>query len=215
MLNLAEKLFLLAVDDVKGTSTKSSSELSYGLAGALLAELTLNGSLGLQNGRLVPSEVAFSGDELLEATFAALAEAKKPRKPAYWVNALAGKKPYQQIAGRLVDRGFLHCEEKRYLWVFPYQEYIDQNASAKYTIKQQLRTIVLASQKAEAASVTLLNLLNACSLLKMVFTKDERKAAGRKVKELAAGEVFGPAVAEVLASIDSALIATIAATSYS
>jgi golgi phosphoprotein 3 len=74
--------------------------------------------------------------------------------------------------------------------VIPYSVYPQQNASAKYWIKHQLRAVVMANEKAETRTLILLSLLKACRLLNLVFTKDERKAAANQIDELVKGEVL-------------------------
>ena len=108
------------------------------------------------------------------------------------------------MAERLAQRNVIAIEKKQYLWITPYEVYPQVDASAKYWVKQQLRGIVLAGQKAEAHDIALLSLLRACRLLRLVFTRDERKYAGKKVETLVTGEVFGEAVADFLAEIESA-----------
>ena len=52
--------------------------------------------------------------------------------------------------------------------------------------------------------MALLSLIDACRLLNLVFTKDERKAASKKVEDLVEGEPFGEAVAKTLEEIEMA-----------
>jgi hypothetical protein len=79
-----------------------------------------------------------------------------------------------------------------------------QDASAKYWVKQHLREITLGGVAPESRELALLSLIDACRLLNLVFTKDERKAASRKVEELVKGEPFGEAVAKTLEEIEMA-----------
>jgi golgi phosphoprotein 3 len=213
MLTLQEEMFLLCIDDAKGAVTSSAIDaLPFGLAGAILADLTLQGKICVDVWRVVainPSEGALSanGDVLLEAVFVDLMAVDDPRKVSYWVERLARKKVEKRVLEGLVAKGVLREEEKRYLWVIPYTVYTQQNASAKYDIKQHLRAIVMADQKAEPRSIILLSLLKSCRLLKLVFTKDEREAAEKRIGALVKDEQFGEAVAQTIKSIEAAAIA--------
>lgn len=212
MLTLAEKLFLLSIDDVKGTvAVGIYGELYYGLAGGLLADLVLQGKLVTEEDTITVSDKSPTGDDLLDETLEKIASAKKPHRTSHWISVLPSKNLPARIAERLVVKDILRMEEKRYLWVIPFQAYPQQDASAKYWLKQHLRAVVLANEKADPRDVALLSLLKACSLSKMVFTKDERKWAQKKVEALMADEVFSPAVGEVLADIEAALVVATAA----
>ena len=212
MLNLTEKLFLFSIDDARGTSTSNIIGQMYsGLYGALLADLAIRGKLAIVDDRLIVADHTPTGDPLLDEALEVIASTKKLHRPGYWITNLPVKKLSRRVADGLVEKKILVKEKKRYLSVVPYEAYAQQDASAKYWVKQHLRSMVLAGEKTEAEDVALLSLLKACSLLKLVFTRDERKAAQKRIDELVAGEVFGPVVAEVLAEIDAAMMAAISA----
>ena len=211
MLNLAEELFLVALDEDAGwIAAPALNTLRYGLAAALLADLALQGKIVVEDQRVSVLDPTPVGDDLLDETLQRLVEAGRPRKAKYWLNALGFRKLSKQVAEHLVKRGVLRTDEKRYLWVLPYAIYPQQDASAKYWIKQSLRAAALTNAAADRRSIVLLSLMKGCRLLTLVFTKDERKAAGKRVDELVKGEDFGDAVAQTLADIEAATTAAAA-----
>jgi Golgi phosphoprotein 3 len=205
MLSLNEKFFLITIDDDKGKVTLSASTvISYGLAGAFLAELTLEGKLCLEDEKLVVLDGTPTGDEIMDDVLAIIAESDKPRKPIRWIKTLSGKKLPRRVAKRLAAKNIIQIEKKRYLWMIPYEAYPIQDASAKYWVKQHLREIILGGVAPVSRDVVLLSLINACRLLNLVFTKDERKAALKKVEDLVKEEPFGDSIARTLKEIDMA-----------
>jgi hypothetical protein len=207
MLTLVEKMFLLSIDDAKGTVADGIyGEFYYGLAGGLLAELVLQGRLAIRDKKIIVTDPTPTGDELLDRALQEVAASKKPHRASHWVSVLPSKNLPGRIAERLVEKNVLRREEKRFIWVIPYQAYQQLDASAKFWLKQHLRAVVLAGEKAEPEDIALLNLIRACNLLKSVFTKDERKWSEKRVEALASEEVFGPAVTEALESIELALV---------
>lgn len=211
--NLPEKLFILAIDDERGAIEASvKSSLPYGLAGGLLADLALANQIQLQDGRLVLTGALPGGDALLNEFLAQAAAEKKLRKIARWINILGDKQAIRKTAERLSARNVIRIEKKRYLWIIPYEVYPQVDASAKYWLKEHLRRIVLTDEKAFTPDIALLSLLKACGMLRFLFTRDERKAASKKVEALVKGEVFGEAVAKLLEEIEAATVAVIAAT---
>lgn len=210
-ITIPEKLFILAIDDDRGAvASFVKSSLSYGLAGGLLAELALANKIQLVDGRLAVVDAASMADPLLHATLATIAAEKKPRKLARWVEKIGNKKIVKQVAGRLAEHGVISIEAKRILWIIPNEVYPQKDASVKYWTKEHLRSLVLTGEQAEPADVALLSLLAACNMLRLVFTRDERKAASKKIENLVKGDVFGEAVAQLLRDIETAAAAMIA-----
>jgi hypothetical protein len=205
MLNLAEELFVLALDEDEGWIVESALDtLRYGLAAALLADLALRNRILVEDGRLHVRNTEPVGDELLDAALKRLTDADRPRRVKYWLSALSFRKLPKQVAERLVACGVLQRDDRRYVMVTPCAESPEPDAPAKYWIKQGLRSAVLTTAKAERHSIVLLSLMQGCRLLNLVFTKDERRTAGKRVKDLVQGEDFGEAVAQTLADIEAA-----------
>ena len=205
MLSLYEELFLLSIDDAKGTiASHAHGILDYGLAGAVLAGLALEGKLTVIEDRLSLVDATPSGNAILDGAMEAIASSDRLRKATHWVNVLAGKRLPKQVAHELVTKGVLRMEEKRIFWVIPYQAYPQQDASAKFCVKEQLRTMTLGGEKPDPHRLVLLSLLKACRLFSLVFTQDERRAASRKVDDLVKGELFGDSVAKALEEIETA-----------
>ncbi len=210
MFTLAEEFFLLSIDDAKGkVITAVSDGLQIGLAGALLADLALHGKISLANKRLTVIDPSPTGETLLDEALRRLAAEKKPRKASAWVEKLADKKLPKKTAQRLVEKNVLQIVEKRYLWVIPYEVFPQVDASAKYSVKQHLRSAVLANGETTPGIIAFLSLLKACRLLDLVFTRDELKAATQKVAALVEEEPYGAAVAETIAEIEAAMAATV------
>ncbi len=205
MLNLAEELFLLALDDDEGWIVESALDtLRFSLAAALLANLALHDRIVIEDGRLHVFDAEPIGDELLDAVLERLDGSDKPRKVKYWLNALGFRKLPKQVAQRLVELGLLHEEDRRYFWIAPNATYPQRDAPAKYWIKNELRAAGLTLNRPERRTIVLLSLLRGCRLLGLVYTRDERKAAIKRVEELAKDEDFGAAVAQTLTDIEAA-----------
>ena len=139
-----------------------------------------------------------TGDALYDDILSMIAAEKKPRRLSHWIQAIGSKLTIKQVALRLVERKVIVIEKRQYSWIIPYPAFPLVEASAKYQVKQHLRGIVLAGEPASPADLALLCLLKACRLLRLVFTRDERKFADKKVDVLVQGEVFGEAVAKLL-----------------
>ena len=212
MLSLTEELFLLSLREKKDTvGLPYSAALPYALAGAMLVELALAGRIRLnKEKRVVPiGELQPVDDPRLNDLLALIFEPGKPQKITHWIMVAAGKgKRLEKVMlAELISQGILREEEKKVLWVIPYMEYSQKDASAKYQRKQHLRDIVLAGQIPDQQAVALLSLMKAIDMLDHIFTLDEIKAAGKRVNEIVKDEAVGKAVIEILDTISSAAVA--------
>lgn len=208
MLIQCEKLLLLSIEDRKGNVTSFTiGSLRYGLAGAVLADLAVLGKVRVSKNKLALVDATLTGDKILDGALNAISSEDRAYKVTRWIHLLGDRKIAQRIIDQLVVKKVLRHEDKRFLWVIPFGDNPQQNGSAKYLIKQHLRSVVLAGEKPEPDTVVLLSLLKACRLMNLVFTRDERKAANQRVNELVKGEEFGRAVARSIEEISSAAAA--------
>ncbi len=76
-------------------------------------------------------------------------------------------------------------------------------------IKHHLRSVVLAGEEAQLRDIALLNLIKYCGLTFLVFLRDERKLAGRRIHELMVGEALKNPSAQTFEEIAVALEALI------
>ncbi len=216
MLTLPEELYLLALHEVKGRVPNSIAiGIYFGLGAAVLAELVLLGKVKLdEHKKVVVVDAMPTGDEVINEGLEKIQASERPRKTAHWVEELSSiHKLDKRMARKLMEKGILYKEEKRYLGVIPYEAYPEQDGTAKYWIKYHLRAIVLAGDKPEARTVALLSLAKACEMLDLVFTRDEMKLAKRKIEGLIKNEVIAQEVCETLDAImDASTAAIIAAT---
>jgi hypothetical protein len=199
-LPIPEEMLMLAIDDSKGiVSASMKSMVRFGLAGAFLAELVMANKIQMAESRLTMASSEPTGDALCDDILAMISSDNKPHKLGRWIQAIGSKLTIKQVALRLVERKVIVIDKKQYDWVIPYPAFPQVQASAKYLLKQHLRGFVLAGEPANPTDIILLSLAKACRLLRFIFTRDERIFADQKVDGLVQGEVFGEAVAKLLA----------------
>ncbi|MDR3573090.1 MAG: GPP34 family phosphoprotein [Anaerolineaceae bacterium] len=211
MLILAEELFILALDPEKGNIPGSiASQLQYGLSGALLAELALMGKIGIDDKKkLELLDLTLCGDELLDRTLMKIIKSDRLRKMTHWVKLFSSnsQRTFNELGERLVDKGILKKEPRKYLWVIPSEAFPEKDASAKYLIKNNLRAVVLTNKKPDPYVLALLSLVRACNMLESVFTKDELKLARKLVDQKIHDVTVGKEVAETIQEIEAAALA--------
>ncbi len=186
--------------------------LRFGLGGALLAELALLKKIGLKdNQRLELLDATPPEDELLAEALETIGAQGKERKIGYWIDVFSQKpeKLQKRLAKRLVQQGVVTQEDDRLQWVIPASSTPNQNASAKYLMKNRIRDLVLASAEAEPREIALLSLVKAGVLLDLIFFKDERKLADRRIHELVVGEAMKNPAIQTIQAIAAAIEAVV------
>jgi hypothetical protein len=212
MFTLTEELFLLSLRDGKNSVTiPHSATLPYALAGAMLVELALRGSIRLEDGKwvILVKDIPEENDDRLKELLVSMRSSQKPRKVTYWINLIGakGSELERKLLAVMLERNVLKEEKKKFLWVIPFTEYSQQDASAKYLRKQQLRDIVLGGKEADVQSIVLLSLMKSIDILGQIFTPDEMKAANSRIGAIVKDEAIGPAVMQTLDSIAAAALA--------
>jgi Golgi phosphoprotein 3 len=209
MLTIFEELYLFTLYDDREKKTSIKIEkLPYGLGGAILAEMVLLGKVQLnQKNRLEVVDGAEIGDDILDKALQELQESEKPRKVTYWIEALSEKseKLQKRLFERMVEKGVFLVEEDERLWAVPSHVYPDNNASAKYCMKERLRRITLADGTGDLRSLALVGLVYATEMQDLLFTRDERREANRNIHEMLVTEALKDPTAQAIEEIHNAV----------
>ncbi|MFJ8447121.1 GPP34 family phosphoprotein [[Kitasatospora] papulosa] len=139
-LTLPEELLLLALDPVRGKPYCRSRFLEYGVAGAALAELELQGRVAEERGRVVVVNPLDPPDPLLTVFLHSL---PPPGKRGFlsgasarrWVRQ-AGRRAGGLYLDALVERGVLRRETRRFLGLLPYHRHPAGPASSAERVRQ-------------------------------------------------------------------------------
>ena len=178
------------------------------MSGSSLAELALRGKLtASESHRIELKDTSQTGDEILDEALEQMQLSDQPRKVTYWIKQFSDepKKIRQRLVERLEANGVVKQEEKRLTWVIPYADSPEQNASAKFALKARIRKSVLADEDLENHDLALLSLVKASNLLNLVFTKDERKMARRRIYELLVSKTLKVPEIQTIQEIEAAV----------
>jgi hypothetical protein len=213
-LTLAEELLLVALDDEKGADTASwGSGVEAGLAGALLLELAAAGCLTHEDGKLVPAGGGAPADALAAETLEAIRADDKRRDAKAWIGRIPkALKPLRaRVAERLVERGVLEEQRRRRLGLFETTRYPERDPEPERRLRAALSDVLVTGREPTPHEAMLIALLNAYDLVKRVVPRDARRAAGKRAKQIAEGDVIGEAVAKTVRDVQAATIAAVTA----
>ena len=160
-----------------------------------------------ENHRLDLKDASPTEDEILDAVLEKVQSSERQRKVTYWINQLneKPKKLFEQLEERLEAQGILARDESN-LISMPSQDELDgHKATARYWLKRRLRGLTLTDQEVDLRSLALLNLVQACDFVDLIFTKDERKIARRRIYELLVGTALSNGEAQAIEEIGRAV----------
>ena len=212
---LAEELLLLALDSRKGrVPCTASAALPFGLAGAILAELLQCDSLQIdQSDRVFVKDGSPVGDDILDAALVQLHQPGEGRGFRYWLSALLyGMDDLEsRLLGGLVRKGILRKEEYRFLGMFPLSTYPAENPALKEEVGSRLRTAALGDDRPDVRTLALLGLADACNLTGDIFSREERRRARKRLKEITGEKALGSLFFEVMYTAASSAAAAVIA----
>ena len=215
-LNLIEKFLIIALDAKKGKFLIDSLSLHYGIAGAILLELSEMNKIEIDNKRLLLVDDKFTNIEVINASIKVIKKAKRKRTAKYWVNKIgnSASRYKKQILKGLSGKNVLSIHKKSYFFgLFNFYSYPLIDRKYKDDIVNHLLAIVLDNKKADLESILLLSLLNSSKLSRTLFAnKKDYKAANKRIKELTKNIEISDAVQKTLKEIQTAvLVATTSA----
>lgn len=215
---IAEDLVLLAYDDETGRPLIDGTRLEYGLAGALLLELSVLGKVSVagpgeevKRDRLVVRDAAPVGDDILDHALAELAD-DEGRKPKSVLGALR-KGVRDRLLRRLADRGLLREESGKVLGIFPTTRWPAEDASHEAAVRQRLRDVLVTGLEPDPRTASLVSLLLAVDGLRKAVPSDDHRAVKRRAKEISEGEWAADAVKKAVQEVQAAVTAGIVAAS--
>ena len=213
-LYLHEQLLLLALSDEKGTM--QSLNFEFGAGGAVLAELLLTGRLGLEQARkkqfVKLTDDTLTGDPLLDEVLQRVRAGKRPEQPAAWVRRIAGTKRLRhRIAERLRYRGILGKKQGRVLLVFSRDLYPTLDPEPERALLALLREALLGTGEVAPTTAILLALAHHIGLDYVLFSRPERKAHKRRLKQLVSLESVAGEAREAVKCVQEVIEANNAA----
>ena len=205
---LATDLLLLALDDERGTVLPAAGiGLDYGLAGAIVMELALQGRLQVDGERVTATGSA-TDDPLLDDALRTIA-ATPGKTLSHWVRHLPGEMNglRQRLLDRLVARGTLTRRDQRVLLLFHRNVYPERDARVEHDIRARLDGVLLRGESSDAATACLIHLAAACRVTDAIYPRDQHEAIRARMAELDdAGAAGANAVADMVARAETAAI---------
>jgi len=213
-LSTVEKFLILAHHPDKGRFIVNGTYLSFGVAGALLLEMSLENMISIQNNRLIYRSNGASNDELITELSAEIRQSEKARKIGTWLNKFARRsgKYRRTILQQLSDKNILRIESKKFLGLIPYKLSYFTNHSSRTELIHAARNCVLNNENLSNEIIVLLGLIEACRMHKILSAdREELKKIRKNLKEIIKSSPMAGVVAKTIKEVEAAVIASIIA----
>lgn len=210
---LKEKFILLALHPQKGTNLIPTF-IGHGIAGAMLMELAELKKINIEENRIILTDHKRTGDKQLDYFIETLHAAGKPMKVKNIINKMQAKtsKIKRPLLDKLVASRYLHKVRKRFLFI-SYSVYPSANRKYRDDMIEQIRRYVLRNIQADNDISLLCGLVGATRLTHKFFrTREERKIARVRIKEIIKESAVDQAVDETVKAVQAAIAISIATT---
>ncbi|WP_291322868.1 GPP34 family phosphoprotein [Desulfonatronospira sp.] len=204
MLNFAEEILLLTLDDNRGAFyPMPESAMRTALAGALLMELAVADRIDTDMHSLMVVNTEPVGDALIDVILERLKAEPAGRNTSEWLGeiALQEKDLKEKVLQRLVDKKVLKVEEHKILWVFARRRYPLMDDKEIKEVRTRLRDLVYSNDIPDAREAVLVGLVNACALVDTVFEEHELPQVMPRFTELAKLDLIGREVDQAIREI--------------
>ncbi len=210
-MHLFEKFILISLDQKKGRFLIDSLSLNYGIAGAILLELSELNKIILQNKKLIVKDLELTNNVILDTCIKLINNSKKKRAAKFWLFKIGNKSSgfKKLILKELVENKILKINEETYLWgLVKNFKYPIININEIEEITTKLKKIVVENEKPDIDGLLLLSLMNSCKLIRILFiNKKEHKVARKRIEELTRNIEISEDVSQTLQEIQSAIVA--------
>ncbi len=201
MLNLVEEVLLLTLHDKDGSfMSVPAFSLEYALSGAILMDLALRDRIDTDPEKLMIVDRTPTGDDLLDPVLEKIASASRSLSTQEWLNALAlDTHPIKEFAlDRLVARGILQRQEKKFLWVFGKRRYPVIDNKEQREAKLRILGILLSDEIPEARDTVLIALADACALFESILSREEYVSVTERIQQVARMDLIGQAMIQMI-----------------
>lgn len=218
MTLIAEDLFLLLLDDVKGSVSAWGSTDTV-LGGAVLAELAVAGLVTLDERKTRWRTAKVHGSESAPADLdPVLADAlalitEKDRAASTLVDKI-GKGLQKRLATRLADRGILERKDDKLLGLFPRTRWPATDTTHEAEVRRAVTACLVDGAQPDPRTGALIALLAAIDQAHSAVTPEtsmKKKQLEQRAKEIAEGQWAAKAVKDAVDAATAAMIGAVVA----
>ena len=205
MLTLPEEVILLVLDEETGALLPIPQRtLDSALAGGALMELALQDRIDSDPNSLWVVDPTPIGESYLDRLLQQLAESEGKSNSETWIQRLSEDSGSIQEAAlqRLVERGVLREEEKRFLWVFESRRYPMIDGKEEREVKLRIMGVLFSEEIPDPRDVALISLVDACRLFEELLGPRELERVRDRIAVIRKLDLIGQAMQAKIREIE-------------
>ncbi len=207
-LKLFEEVLLLALKDEKGTV--SVDFLEYALAGSIISELVLAGTIAIDSSkqkRVSTLNAKPLGDDILDEAMSLIRERENTKGLKHWISKIASiKNLKERVAVRLCDAKILKAEQEKVFLIFNRDVYPELDPVPEQNIIARIDDAITGkSAQIDARTVVLISIAHGVGLLRHNFDRDKLKRYKSRIEQIAKGEMVAGITREVIDACQAAV----------
>ena len=210
-LTLSEKLYLLAIEPVKGGIMMSaSSTIRYVMGGAILLELQKNGNIEIE-GRKFRVKNQFPESAVHRLVLSKVHNPERWYRLSFFISRLSNsrKLTVEGIRKMLIDRGIIRLKERQFLYLFRWKvpELVKKNVVYNILAEIEVQTF---NNPGDEETVNLLALIIPANLLRRIFPdKLKRNQAREILKPISKENLVAEAIERAIRAARAAVAASV------
>ncbi|NQX81073.1 MAG: GPP34 family phosphoprotein [Flavobacteriaceae bacterium] len=207
-LNILSKFLLIAHHPQKSCFLTSSIHIGYGIIGAALLEMSLQGHLKIENKKVVLAKPINSDITIINEISKEIIASKKLRTISYWLSVLnaKGSKYKWEILSDLSKHKLLRIENKKFLGFIKYKKTYLTGDSTRDNLINQLNKQAIYASDLNNESLILLGLVEACQMHKIIASDKNQLKKLRKdlkiiIKKSTVTDLFDQIIKQIQVSV--------------
>ncbi|MGE5348952.1 MAG: GOLPH3/VPS74 family protein [Actinomycetota bacterium] len=212
--NTAEKFILLCHHPERGRFMVSRQYIQYGLPGAILMDLCLDGKLGLHENRIVLKSESIPSDPVMAEVVKMITESARSRKTAFWVRKMgfSYNRYLKLVLNALAKRRIVRFEDRKFLWVIPWRRSYLVESYTRSNVVRQLKNDILVYRGDTGDTTALAGLIEACRMHRILSAdKDELRIIRSQLKIIIKDNPVTDVVKQTIREVQAAIITSVTA----
>jgi len=150
------------------------------------------------------------GDSLLDPTLAEIA-AGEEQGTRHWMERTVERADdiHQKALARLVERGILEQQEKRFLWAFRARRYPLVDGRAEREVKLRIMEVLFSDEIPDPRDIMLICLVDACGIFNELLSKHELSNAADRIAQVRQMDLIGQATTQAIRDIEFSIAVSV------
>lgn len=212
---VTEHFITLSLNPDSGRYLVLGNYLTYGIIGAVLMDLSLEGKITIDN-QIIKAERDSkpTGISAYDRMLRTISDSSRERSVKVWVRRLGQKSPWyrKEMQKYLAEKGILKVEKKRFIGI-PYRLHYPARPGARKSLVNRYKDVILYNKPGEDHETMMLGLMLACRMHR-VITKGgpERRKLRKKLVEIIRNNVSETEISNTIIEIREAITSAVATT---